>query len=103
MFHFADAGHATSPGIFRAVALRALYVDWKGGGQVNQNWAFAREWQNRWNWAREARAPLLPAGEYASAGIDYVVVGSQNGLPGLQPVYANAGWKVFDVRPPASH
>ena len=99
MFHFADAGHATSPGIFRAVALRALYVDWKGGGQVNQNWGFAREWQSRWNWTREARAPLLPAGEYASAGIDYVVVGLQNELPGLQPVYANAGWKVFDVRP----
>jgi hypothetical protein len=103
MFHFADAGHATSPGIFRAEAQRALYVDWKGGGQVSQNWAFAREWQNRWNWTREARAPLLSAGEYASAGIDYVVVGPQNGLPGLQPVYSNAGWKVFDVRPPASH
>jgi hypothetical protein len=99
MFHFADAGHATSPGIFRAQARRALYVDWKGGGQVNQNWAFAREWQRRWNWTREARLPLLPAAEYASAGIDYVVLGPRNGLPGLQPVYSNAGWKVFDVRP----
>jgi hypothetical protein len=102
MFHFANAGHATAPGIFRAEALRALYVDWKGGGQVNQNWAFAREWQGRWNWAREARAPLLPTREYALAGIDYVVVGPQrdmSGLPGLQPVYSNAAWKVFDVRP----
>jgi hypothetical protein len=103
MFHFADAGHATAPGIFRAEAVRALYVDWKGGGQVNQNWEFAREWQSRWNWTREARAPLLPAGEYASAGIDYVILGPRNGLPGMQPVYSNAGWKVFDVRPAGAH
>jgi hypothetical protein len=103
MFHFADAGHALAPGIFRAEAERALYVDWKGGGQVNQNWTFAREWQSRWNWMREARPPLLPAEDYASAGIDYIVVGPQNGLPGLQPVFSNASWQVFDVRPPASH
>jgi len=88
---------------FWAEAVRALYVDWKGGGQVNQNWTFAREWQSRWNWVREAQPPLLPAEEYASAGIDYVVVGPKNGLPGLQPVYSNASWQVFDVRPPASH
>lgn len=103
MFHFADAGHATAPGIFRAEAVRALYVDWKGGGQVNQNWTFAREWQSRWNWTREARPPLLPAEDYASAGIDYIVVGRRNGLPGLQPVYSNASWQVFDIRPAASH
>ena len=99
LFHFADAGHSTAPGIFRAEAVRALYVDWKGGGQVNQNWTFAREWQNRWNRTREARAPLLPAGEYAAAGIDYIVVGAKNGLPGLKPVYSNAEWRVFELKP----
>jgi hypothetical protein len=103
MFHFADAGHVTAPGIFRAEAMRALYVDWKGGGQVNQNWTFAREWQRRWIWTRETRLPLLASWEYASAGIDYVVVGPQNGLPGLQPVYSNAAWKVFDVRLAGAH
>lgn len=102
MFHFADAGHATAPGIFRVEALRALYVDWKGGGQVNQNWAFARQWQSRWRWAQEARPPLLSAEEYASAGIDYVVVGPNHGFPGLQPVYSDASWKVFEVRQPGS-
>lgn len=103
MFHFADAGHATTPGIFRAEAVRALYVDWKGGGQVNQSWEFAREWQRRWIWARDGRPPLRPAAEYASAGIDFVVLGPQNDLPGLRPVYSNASWKVFDVRPSAAH
>jgi hypothetical protein len=103
MFHFADAGHATAPGIFRAEARRALYVDWKGGGQVNQNWTFAREWQRRWNWTRQTRPPLLAAADYASAGIDFVVLGPEGDLPGLQPVYANPSWKVFDVRPAGSH
>jgi hypothetical protein len=103
MFHFADAGHTTAPGIFRAEAQRPLYVDWKGGGQVNQNWDFAREWQRRWNWARQARPPLRPATDYASEGIDFVVSGPESDLPGLRPVYANASWRVFDVRPPASH
>jgi len=103
LFHFADAGHTTSPGIFRAEAQRALYVDWKGGGQVNQNWEFAREWRRRWQWTREAKAPLLAAADYASAGIDYVVLSRQNNLPGLRPVYANASWQVYDVRPRAAH
>jgi hypothetical protein len=98
MFHFADAGHATTPGIFRAAARRALYVDWKGGGQVNQNWAFAREWQRRWVWARDGRPPLRSAAEYASVGIDFVVLSPSGDLPGLHPVFANAAWKVYAVR-----
>jgi hypothetical protein len=35
VFLFPAAGHGLEPGIFRAEALRAVYVDWKGGGQVN--------------------------------------------------------------------
>ena len=35
MFLFADAGKRLEPGIFRTEARRAIYVDWKGGGQVN--------------------------------------------------------------------
>jgi len=35
VFLFADSGRNLAPGIFRSEALRAVYVDWKGGGQVN--------------------------------------------------------------------
>ena len=35
VFLFPDAGIGGASGIFRAEALRAIYVDWKGGGQVN--------------------------------------------------------------------
>src|SRR5207302_2788868 len=41
VFLFPDAGRAVYPGIFRSEAQRAVYVDWKGGGQVNYLKEFA--------------------------------------------------------------
>src|ERR1019366_671183 len=35
VFVFPGAGRSLAPGIFRSDAQRAVYVDWKGGGQVN--------------------------------------------------------------------
>lgn len=49
VFHFPDAGKEGYPGIFRARALRAVWVDWKGGGQVNFMDSLAREWWRRWS------------------------------------------------------
>lgn len=54
IFHFPDAGKELYPGIFRARAERAVWVDWKGGGQVNFMEPLAREWWRRWS--------ALPAG-----------------------------------------
>jgi hypothetical protein len=54
VFHFPDAGKDLDPGIFRARAERAVWVDWKGGGQVNFMEPLAREWWKRWS--------ALPAG-----------------------------------------
>jgi len=54
VFHFPDAGKELYPGIFRARAERAVWVDWKGGGQVNFMEPLAREWWKRWS--------ALPAG-----------------------------------------
>ena len=102
LFFFAAAGHQTTPGIFRAEAQRALYVDWKGGGQVNQNWELAHEWQRRWSWASQAQPPFRAPEEYASAGIDYIVLSPRNALPGLNPVFENASWRVFAVSPAAA-
>ena len=48
MFLFPDAGHSLYPGLFRSEALRAVYVDWKSGGQVNYLKDFAGEWYTRW-------------------------------------------------------
>ncbi len=48
LFLFPDSGTSLAPGVFRARALRGLYVDWKSGGQVNYFPDFSREWWRRW-------------------------------------------------------
>jgi len=47
----------THPGIFRARALRPLWVDYKGGGQVNYYQAWAYEWWRRWQLVEKPFAP----------------------------------------------
>src|SRR5262249_31784867 len=48
VFLFADAGRSLDPGIFRAGSLRAVYVDWKSGGQANYLRDFGERWWFRW-------------------------------------------------------
>lgn len=75
VFHFPDAGKELYPGIFRAKAERAVWVDWKGGGQVNFMEPLAREWWKRWS--------ALPAGTG-----DFIV--RKAGRCGGAALYANA-------------
>ena len=49
VFLFPDDGRSLAPGVFRSEALRAVYVDWKGGGQVNFNRQFGEDWWRRWS------------------------------------------------------
>ena len=60
IFVFPDAGHALDPGIFRCDALRAVYVDWKGGGQVNFFREFGEQWWFRWRQEAVTAASSLP-------------------------------------------
>jgi hypothetical protein len=85
VFLFPDAGRELYPGIFRARALRAVYVDWKSGGQVNFLRDFAREW-----WARWQRM-----GAYPADGIDYFVLKPAHRLPGRTPIFENPGFVVY--------
>ncbi len=91
MFQFADAGQAQYPGVFRARALRALYVDWKSGGQVNFLPAFANEWWRRWGLVEK----VLPLNEYRALGIDFVVFQQAHKLKDVQPVYENGRYLVY--------
>jgi hypothetical protein len=95
VFLFADAERSLAPGVFRAESQRALYVDWKGGGQVNILGAFAREWGKRWEAVGRAKPPLLALEQYRALGIDYVVVRPQNQPASGPPRFANAEWEVF--------
>jgi hypothetical protein len=79
VFHFPDSGKELYPGIFRARAERAVWVDWKGGGQVNFMEPLAREWWRRWS--------ALPSGTG-----DYVV--RKAGRCGQAALFANAKYCV---------
>jgi hypothetical protein len=98
VFLFPDAGKGLEPGIFRARALRALYVDWKGGGQVNMVKAFGQEWWRRWR--DTVDRPFEPDGvdRFASLGIDYIVVNPKNRLPGRAAVFENTSYIAYRLK-----
>ncbi|MBI3664833.1 MAG: hypothetical protein HY236_01175 [Acidobacteria bacterium] len=98
VFLFPDAGRGQDPGVFRARAGRALYVDWKGGGQMNFFHDFARLWWSRWQetMAEPFRPDSLP--RFRELGIDYVVLSSSNRLTDRRPVFENGKYLVYRVK-----
>jgi len=96
VFLFADAGKRLEPGVFRSEAQRAIYVDWKGGGQVNYLPELGELWWRRWQ--QTLAAPFNPQSiaRYGPLGIDYIVLAS-NRLADRTPVYQNAQYAVYDV------
>ena len=86
MFAFPHAGKALYPGIFRARALRSVYVDWKAGGQVNYYKSLATEWWNRW------QNPVPPE------GLDYLILKKPDALPESVPIYENGSYAVYRAR-----
>ncbi len=93
MFQFPEAGRSLVPGVFRAQARRALYVDWKAGGQANFFAGLATEWSGRWRDAMNS--PADPA-RLRALGIDYVVV--TRPLPGIEPVFRNRAFLAYRLR-----
>ncbi|HWR52783.1 MAG TPA: DUF6798 domain-containing protein [Bryobacteraceae bacterium] len=102
MFLFPDAGKTLAPGIFRARALRAVYVDWKGGGQVNFLRRFAQEWWERWQRTGAGRFKPWHVPAYGRWGIDYFVLKRGVLVPGFTPVYANGGYAVYATTAPGN-
>jgi len=95
MFLFPDAGQAVYPGLFRADAIRDVYVDWKAGGQVNYFRSLAEDWWTRWQATMSGRdiAGNLP--RFRALGIDYIVLKRTNAIWGINGVYANDGYIVY--------
>jgi hypothetical protein len=94
VFLFPGAGRGLAPGIFRAEALRAVYVDWKGGGQVNYIKGFGELWW--WRWERTMSSDFRPPDieKYRDLGISYVVVRPADRLP-RPALFQNAGYLVY--------
>lgn len=99
MFLFPEADRGLIPGVFRVKASRALYVDWKGGGQINFLREFLPLWKPRWEqtMARRFAGPAdLP--RFRDLGIDYVVTVRPLAEGGPAPVYQNAKYWVYPLR-----
>jgi hypothetical protein len=94
VFLFPNFAKDLSPGIFRAESLRAVYVDWKGGGQVNYLKELGEQWWTRW---QEANRPHSPE-EYREMGVDYLVVRPGTQLTGMTRVFANTQFIVYQVK-----
>jgi hypothetical protein len=94
LFQFADAGQGLTPGIFRARSLRALYVDWKAGGQVNFLREFPFLWWDRWQRVEKPQ----PLTVYRDLAIDYVVFSATHPQSGARPVFQNSKYLVYQAR-----
>jgi hypothetical protein len=99
VFLFPDAAKSLHPGIFRAVSLRAVYVDWKGGGQVNYLRKYMDLWLPRWQetMAKGFDPAKADREEYRRRGIDYLAVDAKNRIPGWRPVYENGRYVVYQL------
>jgi hypothetical protein len=94
VFLFPDAGRAVYPGMFRAEAVRALYVDWKGGGQANFLRGLGAQWWLRWQQTGAGRFRPSDMGKFEALGIPYVVLQARHRLP-RAPVFANPAYVVY--------
>jgi|SRR5579863_5887127 len=97
VFLFPDADQDLYPGVFRAEAVRAVFVDWKSGGQVNFFKDLGQEWWERWQ--RTMARPFDPTdvGRYRGLGVDYVVVLARNRLPDARPAFENARFAAYKL------
>jgi len=95
VFLFPDADQNLEPGVFRAESLRAVYVDWKAGGQVNFFKDLGEEWWRRWQ--KTMAQPFDPhdVARYQGLGIDYIVVGAKNKMATTPPVFENTLFAVY--------
>jgi hypothetical protein len=99
VFLLPDADKALTPGFFRVRSLRSVYVDWKGGGQVNLLKEFATEWWDRWQKSGEGKFDPTKVDQLAGLGIDYIVVEPDNRLRNREPAYQNGNYLVYRLRP----
>jgi len=98
VFLFPDSGRSLDPGLFRTEALRAIYVDWKGGGQINFFRDFAGLWWSRWQETNARGFTPADLPRYEALGITYVVLHPSHRLP-FPPLFENARYLVYTASP----
>jgi hypothetical protein len=93
VFVFPAVNRSLAPGIFRTEALRAVYVDWKGGGQVNYLKDLGEQWWFRWRQTRTFQPADLA--QYTASGISYVVLEAPLPRP---PQFQNSTYFVYHLK-----
>jgi Domain of unknown function (DUF6798) len=94
VFLFPDAGRNLAPGIFRSEARRAVYVDWKAGGQVNYIRGFGELWWRRWETTMAGNFRPGDIKPYRELGISYLVLRPGHRLAS-PAVFENGGYVVY--------
>jgi hypothetical protein len=95
VFLLPDAGRDKATGVFRFYAGRAVFVDWKSGGQVNFSRSFAIEWGRRWDDTMERPLSLAKVRELAENGVDYLVTEKPHSIPSLELAYETRTFYVY--------
>jgi hypothetical protein len=96
VFLFPDAGRRLDSGIFRAEAERAVYVDWKSGGQINYLKEFTGQWWFRWQQTLGAGFKPQDLPRYGALGIQYIVLRNPDRLS-APSIYENRAYRVYPV------
>jgi hypothetical protein len=95
MFVFPVSARNLEQGVFRANAKRALYTDWKAGGQVNYFRDFALEWRKRW---QELSSGKLTVDEWRARGVDYLIYAGPKAEQLAQPpVFENSRYRAYEI------
>lgn len=97
MFLLPELARSSESGVFRVRAQRALYVDWKIGGQVNYSRDLSFEWWRRMKLADDKKRPL---DSWKSEGVDYLVLKSGTAFPAGREVYRNSRYAIYSLTTP---
>lgn len=95
MFQLPEFPRSLISGVFRVRAQRALFVDWKVGGQVNYSRDLSFEWWRRMQIADDKKKPLA---SWRDEGVDYLVLNAATPFDGHQALYRNAKYAVYSLR-----
>jgi uncharacterized protein DUF6798 len=95
VFLFPDVGRDKSPGVFRFFASRAVFVDWKSGGQVNFSRSFAMEWGKRWKNTMERSPSQTEIQDLEQKKINYVVTQKPHSILRLKLVRETRTFYVY--------
>lgn len=95
VFLFGDAGPSLMPSFFRAQSERAVYVDWKSGGQMNYRESNATEWWQRWQKVNALTFEPSEVVRLPGLGIDYLVLETSRRLADRPTAYENSRFVVY--------